>query len=154
MSIKIIALGKTKEGYLKKGITEYKKRMGAFLNTKLIVLPDVKLTKTNTIEIVKKKESEIILAKLKNRDFIIALDETGTEYSSMKFSKLLSQKIGLGDIIFIIGGVYGLDKSILKLANISLSLSQMTFTHQMIRLILFEQIYRAFTIMRGKKYHY
>lgn len=154
MSIKIIALGKTKDSYLKEGIAEYQKRMGAFHKVELIILPDIKLSKTNNIEIVKEKESKIILAKLNKQDYVIALDETGKQYSSKSFSKLLSSKLGLGNIVFVIGGVYGLHSTVTKRAQLKLSFSQMTFTHQMIRLILFEQIYRAFTIIKDKKYHY
>lgn len=154
MSLKIIALGKNKSGFLKKGIAEYEKRLGGFIKCKLEILPDVKLSKTNNIDIVKQKEAEIILANIRRRDYMIALDETGEQFSSVNFANFLSKRIGLSDVVFVIGGVYGLDGLVRKRANKILSFSKFTFTHQMIRLLLFEQIYRAFTIINNKKYHY
>jgi 23S rRNA (pseudouridine1915-N3)-methyltransferase len=153
MKISIICLGKSKKKYVELGINEYLKRIPKFYNLKIIEIPDIKLTKTNSIEIVKKKEAEIISKHLHKDDFIIALDETGKQFTSVKFSSYFD-KLSSKNIVFIIGGVYGLDTEIKKKANLILSFSKFTFTHQMIRFLLIEQIYRAFTIINNKKYHY
>ena len=154
MSIKIIALGKSKQSFISDGIAEFEKRLRPFHKIEMQILPDIKLSSSNTVDIVKNKEAEIILKHVDQRDYVVALDEHGKQMSSVKFSKFLAGQMGLANIVFIIGGVYGLDKKITDRADKVLSFSQMTFTHQMIRFILLEQIYRAFTIMRGKKYHY
>lgn len=154
MRIKILALGKSKQTFIEAGIKEYLKRLSKYASVKLEILADVKLSKTNTVQIVKDKEAEIIQKHLKDNDFIIALDEYGKQYTSVEFAQILEKQKGRKDITFIIGGVYGLSDKIIKQADLKLSFSKMTFTHQMIRLILAEQIYRAFTILEGKKYHY
>ena len=153
MKIKILCLGKSKSGYIKEGVKEYLKRISAFTNIELIELPDVKLTSTINIDIVKEKEAVIIEKYFDNRSFLIVLDENGKQLDSIKFSNFISG-ITHNEIIFVIGGVYGISEKILERADLRLSFSKMTFTHQMIRLILIEQIYRAFTIRSGKKYHY
>ncbi len=154
MNANIIACGKTKDKFISIGIEEYLKRLNLYGKVRLTILPDVKLSKSNNIEIVKKKESEIILRSLNNKSFIISLSEIGQEFSSKIFSQEILKWEIKGEMTFIIGGVYGLHKDILEKSNAILSLSQMTFTHQMVRLILLEQIYRAYTIINNKKYHY
>ena len=154
MKIKIFALGKSKQGFIEDGIKEYLKRLSKYASVKLEILTDIKLSKSNTIQIVKDKEAEIIQKHLKDNDFIIALDEYGKQFTSLEFASILEKQRGRKDITFIVGGVYGLSEKIIKSANLRLSFSEMTFTHQMIRLVLAEQIYRAFTILEGKKYHY
>ena len=155
MKMKIICLGKTKQKFIEDGIKEYQKRISKYIKLDWQLLPDVKLTSSNTIEIVKNREAVILEKKLPMSSFIIALDETGEEFSSVKIAKFLESKlITEKEIIFIIGGVYGLSSRILKKANIILSFSRFTFTHQMIRLLLLEQLYRSFTIIKNKKYHY
>ncbi len=153
MRISIICLGKSKKKYVELGITEYLKRIPNFYNMEIIELPDIKLTKTNSIEIVKKKEADIIRKHLNTGDFIIALDEKGKQFTSVEFSSYFDKLSGK-NLVFIIGGVYGLDLEIKKKADLLLSFSKFTFTHQMIRFLLVEQIYRAFTIIKHKKYHY
>lgn len=152
--MKIIWLGKSKQKFIEDGYKEFTKRISRFAKLKVVELSDVKLSGSNNVEIVKEKEAETILKNLKQTDFVIALDETGKQYSSVNFAKFLDKQMGKGEIVFIIGGVYGLHKSVKQRANLTLSFSQFTFTHQMIRMILTEQIYRAFTIIHGKKYHY
>lgn len=147
-------MGKSKQKFIEEGVQEYLKRIFKFTSIKFEILPDVKLTKTSTIEIVKNKEAEIIEKHIFERDFTIALDEKGFQFSSQEFSKLIRKNICFKNIVFIIGKVYGLSEKILRKADLKLSFSQFTFTHQMIRMILTEQIYRAFTIIQGKKYHY
>jgi len=155
MKIKILALGKSKQKFIKEGLQEYLKRLTKYVQIDFKILSDVKLTKTNSIEIVKEKESTILEKHLCDKDFVIALDETGVEFSSVKIASFLENKLNTEkDIIFIIGGVYGLSNRIIKKANIVLSFSRFTFTHQIIRLLLLEQLYRSFTIIKNKKYHY
>ncbi|RLC53477.1 MAG: 23S rRNA (pseudouridine(1915)-N(3))-methyltransferase RlmH [Candidatus Cloacimonadota bacterium] len=154
MKIKIFALGKSKQKFIEEGLQEYLKRLTRYAQIDFKILPDVKLTKTNSIEIVKEKEAIILEKQLAEFDFVIALDENGTQYSSKDFAKLIEMKKGKSNLAFIIGGVYGLSPKILNKANLILSFSKFTFTHQMIRFILTEQLYRAFTILEGKKYHY
>lgn len=155
MKIKIICLGKTKQKFIEDGIKEYQKRLSKYIKLEWLILPDIKLTSCNTIEIVKELEAEIIEKKLPESSFIIVLDENGKEFSSEEIAKFLDDKLITGrNIVFVIGGVYGLSNRILKRANIILSFSRFTFTHQMIRLLLVEQLYRSFTIIKNKKYHY
>jgi len=154
MKIKILALGKSKQKFIEEGLQEYLKRLTKYAKIDFKILADVKLTKTNSIEIVKEKEAIIVEKQLMEYDFVIALDENGTQFSSKDFAKLIEKQKGKSNVVFIIGGVYGLSSKILSKANLILSFSKFTFTHQMIRFILTEQLYRAFTILEGKKYHY
>ena len=155
MNIKVICLGKTKDNFISKGIAEYQKRIGRYGKLSWTILADVKLTGSNSVEIVKEKEAEIILKKIHSRDFVIALDERGKQFSSPNFAKYLERiSVNGKSITFIIGGVYGLAENVRQRADLILSFSEFTFTHQMIRMLLAEQIYRAFTIINGKKYHY
>jgi len=153
--MKIICLGKTKQKFIKDGIDEYQKRISKYVKLDWLILPDVKLTGNNTIENIKEQEAEIIIKKLPMSSFIIVLDETGKEFSSVKIAKFIENKLNTKkEVIYIIGGVYGLSNKILTKADLVLSFSRFTFTHQMIRLLLLEQLYRSFTIIKNKKYHY
>ena len=155
MKIKIVCLGKTKQKFIEEGIKEYQKRISKYVKLNWQILPDIKLAGNKTIEIVKNKETDILVKSFPASSFIIVLDENGKEYSSEKFAKYLEEKLNTEkDIVFVIGGVYGLSERILKRADIVLSFSRFTFTHQMIRFLLIEQLYRSFTIIKGKKYHY
>lgn len=152
--MKIVCVGKTKQNFIQTGIKEYEKRLRLFNPVQWQILPDVKLTKSNTVAQVKAQEAEIILKALSPRDVVIALDERGQQFSSVDFASRLEKVQVQGPLVFIIGGVYGLDASVRNRANLVLGFSQFTFTHQMIRLLLVEQLYRAFTILQGKTYHY
>jgi 23S rRNA (pseudouridine1915-N3)-methyltransferase len=154
MRIKILALGKSKQQFIEAGLQEYLKRLSRYCQIEFVILPDVKLTSTNSVAIVKDKEASILEKHLNNRNYVIALDENGKQFTSREFAQLINQQKGRNDLTFIIGGVYGLSQKILEKANLILSFSKFTFTHQMIRFILTEQLYRAFTILEGKKYHY
>ena len=155
MKIRVICLGKTKQKFIEEGIKEYQKRITKYTKLDWQILSDVKLTGNKTIEIVKDQEAVILGKHLPTSSFIIVLDENGKEYSSKKFAEYLERKLNIGkDIIFVIGGVYGFSNKILERADLILSFSRLTFTHQMIRFLLAEQIYRSFTIIKGKKYHY
>ncbi|MDP8200512.1 MAG: 23S rRNA (pseudouridine(1915)-N(3))-methyltransferase RlmH [Candidatus Tenebribacter burtonii] len=155
MKIKITCLGKTKQKFIEEGIREYQKRITKYIKLDWQILSDVKLTGNKTIEVVKKQEALILEKNLPASSIIVVLDENGKEFSSEYFAKYLENKLLFGkDIVFIIGGVYGLSDRILQKADIALSFSRFTFIHQMIRLLLIEQLYRSFTILKGKKYHY
>ena len=155
MKIIIICLGKTKQKFIEEGIKEYQKRITKYVKLEWRILPDVKLTGSKTIEIVKDQEAAILEKNFPKSFYLIVLDENGKEFSSEKFAKYLENKFPIGkNIIFVIGGVYGLSKKILKRADLVLSFSRFTYTHQMIRFLLVEQLYRSFTIIKGKKYHY
>ena len=155
MKIKIICLGKTKQKFIEEGIREYQKRITKYITLDWQILSDVKLTGNKTIEVIKRQEALILEKNLRASSIIVVLDENGKEFSSENFAKYLDDKLlRRKDIIFIIGGVYGLSDRILERADMVLSFSRFTFTHQMIRLLLIEQLYRSFTILKGKKYHY
>ena len=158
MKIRIIAIGKIKENYLKEGIKEYIARISPFSDIEIVELPDqpVKDNPSDAdIEKVKDLEGKKVLSILKNNDFVINLDLNKKEMDSVSFSEYLIKKLEIGgaNITFVIGGSYGLSEELKKRANDSISLSKMTFLHQMTRLILLEQIYRAFKIYHHQTYH-
>ena len=155
MKIEFWSIGKTAFPYLKEGIAIYEKRLKHYINYQMVVLPDVKNAGKMKNPQLKLKEGDIFLNKLDKGDFVVLLDEAGKEYTSVKFSQFLEQKIQMPykRIIFIVGGAFGFSPAIYERANTKLSLSKMTFSHQMIRLFFVEQLYRACTIMRNEKYH-
>ena len=154
MSLRIICLGKTKEDWLKDGIAEYRKRLSTSWKVPLTELDDVSLKTAGSVSAVKDKEAIILTKAIQTGEYVIALDERGTAYSSVDFSTFLQDKLAQTDIVFVIGGVYGLAETFCQRADLLLSLSAFTFSHQMVRLILMEQLYRAWTISAGKTYHY
>jgi 23S rRNA (pseudouridine1915-N3)-methyltransferase len=154
MPIKIICLGKTRETWIKQGIEEYQKRLNPVWKIQWQELKDISLKEAGSVEVVKNKEALIINKAISQTDYIIALDEFGTGMSSTGFAHELNTLLMNKDVVFIIGGVYGLDSTILAKAALRLSFSNFTFPHQLIRLILIEQLYRAWTISTGKTYHY
>lgn len=151
----IMTLGKLKEAYWQSAEQEYLKRLSAFTKLEIIELKEESFAENDSPIAIKKKEAEKILKHLSKDDFVIALDGHGTSYSSEEFSTQLTQwSTHSQNITFIIGGPLGLDNSILARANTKLSFSKMTFTHQMIRIFLLEQIYRGYMIANKRKYHY
>lgn len=154
MNACIIQLGKTKENWLKEGIQEYLKRLKPYLKIEVIELPDTALNKVANTAAVKEKEAERILKHIQTEDYLILLDERGQQKSSIDFAEFLSSLYIRRRVVFVIGGVYGTDMSLQSRADLLLSLSRMTFTHQHVRLILVEQIYRAMMINSNKPYHY
>ncbi len=158
MMIKIICVGKIKEKYFISAIEEYKKRLSAYATVEFIEVSDEKIPLNASLkeeEIIKKKEGDRVLSKIKDNDFVILLDVYGKEIDSVSFSNYLNNKMiqGNSSFTFVIGGSLGLSLSLRERANEKISLSKMTFTHQFCRVILLEQIYRAFKIMRGETYH-
>lgn len=156
MKITLIAIGKTEDKYLIEGIDKYLNRLKHYINFNLVIIPDIKNTKNLTEAQQKNKEAELILKQLNNSDMTVLLDEKGKKYSSVQFSQYINKQMvgSVQHLVFIIGGPYGFDESIYKRANGSISLSDMTFSHQMVRLFFVEQLYRAFTILKSEPYHH
>jgi 23S rRNA (pseudouridine1915-N3)-methyltransferase len=156
MKIKLIYTGKTGKPFLVEGEKEYENRLKHYIKYEKIELPDIKNANKLTPEEIKNKESEQILKKIDKSDHLILLDDKGKEFSSMEFSKFLEKKMnsGIKSLCFVIGGPYGFHQKIYTLANQKVSLSKMTFSHQMIRMIFLEQVYRSFTILKGEPYHH
>ena len=156
MEITLIVIGKTNAKYLIEGLDEYTRRLKHYITYNINILPDIKNTKNLSEEQQKETEGKLILNALKPGDFIVLLDERGKEFSSMQFSDYLQRKMnsGLRRLVFVVGGPYGFSKDVYNKADEKLSLSKMTFSHEMIRLFFTEQIYRAMTIIRGEPYHH
>ena len=153
MKIHIIQIGKTKDKNIAELVTEYIKRTSPFAKIEFITLNEEKLTSSKTKDKIKELEAEKIIKNITG-DFIVALDETGNQFSSIGFSEIIKKQKDKGQKInFIIGGAFGLSNIVKEKANLTLSLSKMTFTHEMARLFLVEQVYRAFSIIAGKGYH-
>lgn len=155
MKVHVWAIGKTSESYLRTGEDIYEKRLKHYLPLSYEVIPDVKNAGKLSSDQLKAKEAEAILARLKTEDGLILLDEGGQQFGSVAFSEWIDQQLQrpYRRLIFLVGGAFGFDESIYERANGKLSLSKMTFSHQMIRLFLLEQLYRGMTILRGEKYH-
>lgn len=156
MKIALWSVGKAHEPYVKEGIETYTKRLAKYFAADWTIIPVPKNATALPAEEMKKKEGESILAQLKEDDYLVALDEYGKELTSEAVGQLLQQRADTGTkrIVFLIGGAYGLDKAVLAAAKYKWSLSQLTFPHQLVRLILAEQLYRACTILRNEKYHH
>ena len=156
MKVKLILVGKTDLKYINEGNAEYQKRLKHYLPTEIVIIPDIKNTKNLSEKQQKNKEGELILNQTKEGDFIVLLDENGKQFSSVEFSKFVEKQMvsGLKNLIFIVGGPYGFSEDVYKKANVKISLSKMTFSHQMVRLIFLEQLYRAMTIIKGEPYHH
>lgn len=156
MNIKLLAIGKTDNKSLQTLIDDYTKRLSFYVKFDLEVIPDIKNVKNLSESQQKEKEGELILSKLSATDQLILLDENGTTFSSVGFSDYLQKKMnaGIKTLVFVIGGPYGFSEEIYKKAQGKVSLSEMTFSHQMVRLFVIEQIYRGFTILRNEPYHH
>ena len=156
MKIKLLAIGKTDSKALQELISEYSKRLNRYLSFELEIIPDIKHTKNLSEAEQMQKEAKAILANLDKDDHLIVLDERGKQYNSISFSKFLQQKMNAGvkKLVFVIGGPYGLDPAVHQKSKGSWSLSQLTFSHQMIRLFAAEQLYRAMTILNHQPYHH
>lgn len=156
MKITFLTVGKTEDAYLKDGIEKYIKRLKHYTRLEVIDLAELKNTKALTAEQQKAKEAEMILKKIAPTDFVILLDENGSELTSKQFAAYLDKKniSAAASLTFIVGGPYGFDQAVYNRANDKLSLSRMTFSHQMVRLFFVEQLYRAFTILKGEPYHH
>ena len=151
-----MAIGKTDAKEIVSLVDEYKKRLGRYIKFQLVVIPDLKNNKNLTESQQKEKEGELILAQIETSDLVVLLDEKGKQFTSVSFSNYLQKKMnsGLKRLVFVIGGPYGFGDEVYKRANEKVSLSSMTFSHQMVRLFAIEQLYRAFTILRNEPYHH
>tara|TARA_Y100001954_G_scaffold82348_1_gene90495 strand:- start:22 stop:495 length:474 start_codon:yes stop_codon:yes gene_type:complete len=156
MKIKLIVVGKTNAEYLLEGEKEYERRLKHYTKFEEIIITDVKQAGKLSESEHKKKEGQLILAKLENSDHVILLDDKGKSYSSVEFANFLQQKMNssLKSLVFVVGGAFGFSDELYQRAYSKLSLSKMTFSHQMVRLIFKEQLYRGFSILRGEKYHH
>ena len=155
VKIKVIVIGKTKEGWIKEGILHYQKLLKKYVQLEMLEIKEEKITKSRESQTILDREAEKILRYMEKPSLCIALDVRGKNLSSESFAKLLEKNLsrGYGEFSFILGGALGLSRKVLDACPIKLSLSQMTFTHEMSRIILLEQIYRAFSILKGTKYH-
>jgi len=156
MKITFLTVGKTEDAYLKDGIEKYAKRLKHYAKLVFVDIDELKNTKALTQEQQKAKEAELILKKTNPTDYVILLDEKGMQLTSQQFAAYIDKKAvsSVTSLVFIVGGPYGFDQSVYARANDKLSLSAMTFSHQMVRLFFIEQLYRAFTIIKGEPYHH
>ena len=156
MKITLLTVGKTDRDWVKQGLDIYVSRLKHYIPFSIVEIPELKNVSALSTEQIKTKEGELILKNVKPNDDVILLDERGKQYTSVELAKIIQDKISYAgkDIVFIIGGAYGFSDAVYQRANSKLSLSKMTFSHQMVRAIFAEQIYRAFTIMRGEPYHH
>ena len=155
MTTTLLFVGKTTDAHIDILCQEYLRRLTHYLPVKVQIIPELRNTKALTPEQQKQAEGELILRAVPQSAELILLDEHGREYRSMEFAQVMQKKMSSGrDIFFVIGGPYGFSQSVYDRANGKISLSRMTFSHQMVRLFLIEQIYRAMTILRGEPYHH
>ncbi|MDE7402867.1 MAG: 23S rRNA (pseudouridine(1915)-N(3))-methyltransferase RlmH [Muribaculaceae bacterium] len=156
MEILLLVVGKTGIGYVKEGITEYCNRLKRYVPFSILEIPDIKGSKGLSQAQQKEKEGIEILSKLTPADNVVLLDEHGKLYTSIEFSNVLQRLMATGRkrIVFVVGGPYGFSEAVKNRADSLLSLSKMTFNHEMVRLFFTEQIYRAMTILRGEPYHH
>jgi len=156
MKITLILNGKTEDEHIIKGFAIYEQRLKHYLGFETVVIPALKNTKALSIEQQKQKEGELLFKQIQPSDRLILLDENGKEYSSVGFSEFIQQQMnsGIKNLVFVVGGPYGFSDEVYKRANGKISLSKMTFSHQMVRLFFVEQVYRAMTILKGEPYHH
>ena len=156
MQITLMAIGKTDSNQLEQLIAVYAKRLKHYVRFDINIIPDIKNRKTLSEEQQKEKEGELILNQIKSSDTLLLLDEKGKQYSSMEFAQFLQKKMnsGIKNLVFVIGGPYGFSSKVYDRSDGMVSLSKMTFSHQMVRLFIVEQLYRGFTILRNEPYHH
>ena len=156
MNIRLLTIGKTDNKSLQTLIDDYTKRLSFYVKFDLEIIPDIKNVKNLSEAQQKEKEGELILSKITTTDHLILLDENGKTFSSVGFSDFLQKKMnaGIKTLVFVIGGPYGFSETVYQKAQGKVSLSEMTFSHQMVRLFVIEQIYRGFTILRNEPYHH
>lgn len=156
MNIRLLTIGKTDNKSLQTLIDDYTKRLSYYIKFDLEIIPDIKNVKNLSEAQQKEKEGELILSKITPTDHLILLDENGKTFSSVGFSDFLQKKMNAGTktLVFVIGGPYGFSETVYQKAQGKVSLSEMTFSHQMVRLFIIEQIYRGFTILRNEPYHH
>lgn len=156
MKIILMAIGKTRSRLLADGVEEYSGRINRYLPFETFFLPDVRTTRTMTEPMQKELEGQMMLERLQPSDYVMLLDERGVEMTSREFAGFVDKRMssGLKRLVFVIGGPYGFSPAMYERADARLSLSRMTFSHEMVRLFFTEQVYRAMTILRGEPYHH
>lgn len=156
MTIKLLSIGKTDDASLKKLIETYITRLGHYNKFEQEIIPDLKKTKNLNTSQQKQLEGKLILDKVNTADFLVLLDENGKQFSSEGFSEYIQKRLnsGMKQLIFVVGGPYGFSEDVYNRADGKVSLSKMTFSHQMVRLFFVEQLYRAFTILKNEPYHH
>lgn len=156
MKITLLTVGKTDKDWVKQGMDIYVSRLKHYIPFSVVEIPELKNVSSLTKEQIKVREGELILKNIRPADDMVLLDERGKEFSSVEFAKVIQDKITYAgkDIVYVIGGAYGFSDAVYQRANSRISLSRMTFSHQMVRAIFIEQVYRAFTIMKGEPYHH
>lgn len=156
MKIVLLYVGKTDDSYLKEGVLHYLNRLKRYINTEELVIPSLKNTKNISIEEQKTQEGKLILKIINNTDRVILLDEKGKQHTSIELSSYLQSQMLSGSkrLFFVIGGPYGFSKEVYERAEDKIALSKLTFSHQMVRLFLMEQLYRAMTILKNEPYHH
>jgi len=156
MKVTLVLTGKTEESFAKDGFNLFEKRLQHYIQMDTIVLPDLKNVRNFNSDQVKEKEAELQLKAINDKDFLVLLDEKGKEYRSIEFATYLQKQMNssVKNLVFIVGGPFGFSEKLYKRANAKMSLSKMTFSHQLVRLLFMEQLYRAFTIIRNEPYHH
>lgn len=156
MKMTLLTVGKTDKDWVRQGLDIYVSRLKHYVPFSVVEIPELKNVSAMTKAQIKEKEGELILKNVRPSDEVVLMDERGRQYTSIELAKVLQDKMTYSgkDLVFVIGGAYGFSDAIYKRAESKISLSKMTFSHQMVRAIFAEQIYRAFTIMRGEPYHH
>ncbi|MEM1339237.1 MAG: 23S rRNA (pseudouridine(1915)-N(3))-methyltransferase RlmH [Bacteroidota bacterium] len=156
MTIKLLAIGKTDSAELRVLFKKYENRLKRYVPFEFEMLPDLKNRKVLTKEVQKEKEGQLLLQQIKPSDLVVVLDEKGNQFTSKAFSNYLQKRMnsGIKNLVFVIGGPYGFSPAVYERCSDQISLSKMTFSHQMIRLFAVEQLYRAYTILRNEPYHH
>lgn len=156
MKVVLLTIGKSSDGYLNEGIANYTKRINRYNKFEIIELSSLKKNKSRLIKNVKNIEGEILLNNIKTNDYVVLLDSKGVRYTSEKFALKIQSLLNMTSkrIIFVVGGAYGFSKEVIDRCNEKISFSEMTFSHQMIRLFFVEQLYRGYTILKNEPYHH
>jgi len=155
MRITLIETGKTRDPFIREGVELFQKRVVRYVPFSIVTLPDLKNSRNMTMKEVQEKEGELLLKRLKSGDYMILLDERGQEFNSIAFAEYLNGLEGrVNQLLFVIGGPYGFSGEVYEKADATLSISKMTFSHQLVRVLFMEQLYRAFTILKGEPYHH
>jgi len=155
MRITLIENGKTRDPFIKEGIELFRKRVVRYVPFRIETIPDLKNTRSKTMKEVQEQEGIALLKRIKPSDHVILLDERGKDYTSISFAEHINSLEGrVNQLLFVIGGPYGFSEHVYRRANEKLSLSKLTFSHQLVRLLFMEQLYRAFTILKGEPYHH
>lgn len=156
MEICILSVGKINSPWIQQGIEQYESRLNKYIKISKVIIPDLKNAKSLSVETLKEEEGKLIINNLAPSDYVIILDEKGREFSSREFAQWMQKQMNSGRkrIVLIIGGPFGFSDDVYSRANFKIALSEMTFTHEMAKLLLTEQIYRAMTILKGEPYHH